>query len=91
MNKKKESKPKVEPIDLVASAGRIMKANLIMNPMVFPKIAAAVELERANKGAGEVPFKQACREVIKDDDNLIETMWNSIVASILNPINGYCW
>jgi|WetSurMetagenome_2_1015567.scaffolds.fasta_scaffold644029_1 hypothetical protein len=88
---KKKGNQKIEPIDLFATSLRIAKANLIMNPIVFPKIAAAVELERTKKGAGEEPFKKACREVIKDDEDLIATIWNAILASIMNPINGYCW
>jgi hypothetical protein len=77
-------------VDWGASLERALMAGRIMTPTIFPKIAAAIELEKANKGAGETPFKIACREVI-DDEQLIQTMWNSILASLMNPLNGYCW
>ena len=77
-------------VDWGASLERALKAGRIMTPILFPKIAAAIELEKANLGAGEEPFKKVCREVI-DDEQLIQTMWNSILASLKNPLNGYCW
>ncbi len=91
MSKKKQNQPTPEPINWLKSYDRLMKAGMLMNPMVLPKIQQAIDLEKANKGAGAIPFKKAAQEVIKDNDDLIADIWKNIQASLMNPINGYCW
>ncbi len=86
-----KSKPKPEPIDFTQSLNRAMLASRIMDPFVFPDVAKAIEMERAKAGTGKATFVKACEKVIKDNDQLIDAMWNSIKASLANPLNGYCW
>lgn len=86
----KKSKPKPQPIDWTVAMPRLMSGWNLVNPLVLPKIQAAIDLERANKGAGEKAFKDACKQVI-NDDKLISDWWNIIATALANAIDGYCW
>jgi hypothetical protein len=68
---------------------RAMKAGRVLTPDIFPDLMAALDKERTAPGTGQADFKAACATVI-DDQSVIDSLWNSALQSLNNPV-GYCW